>query len=477
MKTARIIKLLIAAIAALTFWSISPTLIGQPELSLIERRMIAITVFSVILWVTEVFPLWVTSVGVIMLMLLFVSDSSFLFLNEGYTTEALGHTIPYEKILASLADPSVTLILGAFFIAIGATQSGLDVRFTRNILRPFGYRSEMVLLGFMTITAIISMFVSNIATAAMMLAIAMPILRSLNNDKNGCAALAFGIAVAANIGGMGTPIGSPPNIIAFRYLSEMVDPINSLSFSDWIFYMFPIVVLLILISWLLLIWILPFHKSRISIDLPEREYNKTQSYIVIVTLIVTFILLVCGEQLGLNSFVVGMLPIGVFCITGIVTKKELGEIKWNIIWLFAGSVALGMGLKESHVMQHIVEALPFTSWPPIMIVIGPGILCFLMSQFMNNTTATTIILPIVAASVQSIQSSISPYGGATAIILCLAFAASLAMALPISTPSNALAYGVGNITQRRMILLGFVIGIIGLAITYSLFIYLSSILI
>ncbi|MBR6250510.1 MAG: SLC13/DASS family transporter [Bacteroidales bacterium] len=477
MKTARIIKFVIAAIVAVVCWSISPTIIGLPDLSLIERRMIAITAFSIILWITEAFPLWVTSVSVIMLMLLLVSDSSFLFLNEGYTTEALGHTIPYEKILASIGDPSVILIMGAFFIAIGAKQCGLDARFVRIILRPFGYRAEMVLLGFMTITAIISMFVSNIATTAMMLAIAMPIIRSLNQDRNGSAAVAFGIAIAANIGGMGTPIGSPPNIIAFRYLSEMVDPINSLSFGDWTFYMFPIVALLILISWLLLIWILPFHKSRINIDLSERNYNKTQSYIFIATIIVTLTLLVCGDQLGLNSFVVGILPIGIFCLTGIVTKKELGEIQWHIIWLFAGSVALGVGLKESQLMQHVVEAMPFTSWPPIMIVIGPGILCFLLSQFMNNTTATAIILPIIASSIQGVQASIAPYGGATAIIICLAFAASMAMALPISTPSNALAYGVGNIRQRRMILLGFVIGIIGLAVTYSLFIYLSSIII
>ena len=256
MKSVRLIKIGIAIVLAIVAWLVSPTLIGIPDLTIVERHMIAITIAGITMWLSEAFPLWVTSIVISALMLFTISDCSPHFLYNSYSSEVTGTLIPYTQILASFADPSLVLFTGGFFFALGATHSGLDVRIARSLLRPFGYRSEMVLLGFMTITTLISMFVSNTATAALMLAIAMPIIRSLDADSNGRAAIALGIALAANIGGMGTPIGSPPNQIALQYLNATIDPQNVLSFADWTFYMFPVISLLTLVAWLLLIWLL-----------------------------------------------------------------------------------------------------------------------------------------------------------------------------------------------------------------------------
>lgn len=209
------VMFVVAVLIAAVLWFLPLDAYGIEGLTVIQERVIAIFALATILWITEAVPSWATSVSVIGLLLFTTSNSAFNFMRSGIDkSELLDHT----SIMATFADPIIILFLGGFILAIAATKSGLDVLLARTLIRPFGTKSENVLLGFILITGVFSMFVSNTATAAMMLTFLAPVFRTLPADGKGRIALTLSIPVAANIGGMGTPseplqTPSPLNIL------------------------------------------------------------------------------------------------------------------------------------------------------------------------------------------------------------------------------------------------------------------------
>ncbi len=203
--------LLPLVLAVTMFILVIPTgFFGIDGLTVVQQRVIAIFVFAALMWMTEIIPSWTTSLLVILLALLTVSDKGL-----GYFCDPrFGDLVDYKHFLASFADPVVMLFLGGFVLAIVAEEYGLDLTLARIMLKPFGKRPQMVLLGFLLVIALLSMFMSNTATAAMMLALLTPVIASLPADDPGKGALALAIPFAANLGGIGTPIGTPPNAIA-----------------------------------------------------------------------------------------------------------------------------------------------------------------------------------------------------------------------------------------------------------------------
>lgn len=163
-------KALMFAITALLtalVWNLPIDSFGIEGLTVVQQRVIAIFVMAVMLWLTEAIPAWATSVVIIFVLLFGVSDSAFNIM-QGSEGE-YGNLLEYQGIMACFADPTIILFLGGFVMAIAATKSGLDVLMAKTLIAPFGKKSENVLLGFMLITGIFSMFISNTATAAMML--------------------------------------------------------------------------------------------------------------------------------------------------------------------------------------------------------------------------------------------------------------------------------------------------------------------
>ena len=170
------VMFLVASIVTAVLWNLPLDAYGIEGLTVVQERIIAIFAFATILWITEAVPSWATSVSVIGLLLFTSSDSAFKFMRSGIEkSELLSHT----DLMATFADPIIILFLGGFILAIAATKSGLDVLLARTLIRPFGTKSENVLLGFILITGIFSMFVSNTATAAMMLTFLAPVFRTL----------------------------------------------------------------------------------------------------------------------------------------------------------------------------------------------------------------------------------------------------------------------------------------------------------
>ena len=203
--------------------------------------------------------------------------------------------------MACFADPVIMLFIGGFVLAIAATKTGLDAQLAKVLLRPFGTKSEMVLLGFLLVTGLFSMFVSNTATAAMMLTFLTPVFRQLPPEGKGRIALAMSIPVAANLGGMGTPIGTPPNNIALKYLNDPEGLNMGLGFGQWMMFMFPLVVVLLFISWRLLLKFFPFSQKTVELKIDGAMQKGFQSKVVIFTFILTVALWLSDRFTGINA--------------------------------------------------------------------------------------------------------------------------------------------------------------------------------
>ena len=470
----RIIKILVAVLATIIIWSLPLETFGIDSLTIIQQRTIAVFVFAVLMWVLEAVPAWTTSVTVVVLLLYAVSDSSLWFFEKGLGEASFGTQVPYKDLLHCFADPIIMLFIGGFILAIAATKSGFDVVLAKFMLKPFGNKSRNVLLGFILTTAVFSMFLSNTATAAMMLTFLTPVLKCMPPDGKGKIALALSIPIAANIGGMGTPIGTPPNAIALKYLNDPEGLNMNIGFGDWMSFMIPFTLILLFIAWVILLKLFPFKKKTVELTIEGEAKKDWRSIVVYVTFAITVLLWMTDKFTGVNSNVVAMLPVAVFCITGIVTKRDLEEINWSVLWMVAGGFALGVALQKTGLAATMIDAIPFASWSPVLVLIGSGLIAYAMANFISHTATAALLVPILAVVGQSMAQNLVPLGGVSTLLIGVALCSSVAMILPISTPPNALAHATGMIEQKNMVKTGIIMGVIGLLLGYTMLIVLGS---
>lgn len=160
------------------------------------------------------------------------------------------------------------------------------------------------------------------------------------------------------------------------------------------------------------------------------------------------------------------LQIKVLCVTGIITKRDLEELSWSILWMVAGGFALGVALQESGLAQHLITSIPFGTWSPLVVIIGSGVLCYLMANFISHTATAALFIPILAIAGSSMGVKLAELGGIGTLLIGVAISSSVAMILPISTPPNALADATGFIKQKDMVTTGLIMGTIGLILGY-----------
>ena len=443
----------------------------EPIFTLTQQRVIAIFVFTALMWILEVIPTWTTSVVAIVAILLTTSNKGLAFL---ITKENVGSLTHYKDIMAAFADPVIMLFLGGFVLAFAATKVGLDVQLAKVMLKPFGKNPKTVLLGVPLVIGVFSMFMSNTATAAMMLTFLTPVLATLPKDGGGRISLALAIPIAANIGGMGTPIGTPPNAIALGALNEAGFEIN---FLDWMLRMVPFVLVMLLIAWVLLMKLYPFKAKTIELKIETGDVRATpfQKYVVWVTFAFTIILWVFESVFKVNSNIVAMIPFAVFSATGILKARDLDKINWSVLWMVAGGFALGTALNQTGLAANLIKHIPFTDWNAIVVMLVGGLICYFLSNFISNSASANLVVPIlivVGTAMKGIP-SFEALGGVPAMIIGVAIAASLAMCLPVSTPPNALAHSTGMITTRQMTTVGIIMGVIGLTLGYLMLIFIG----
>lgn len=472
----KLVMLLFAIAVFLFFWFVPRSFFGiaengTPILSIIEQRTVAIFALAALMWMFEVLPTWATSVTIIVLLLFSISDSSPLFMRTAGDTANLGTLVSYKALLAAFADPTIMLFLGGFILAIAATKVGLDVQLAKVLLKPFGTKPKFVLLGFLCVIALFSMFMSNTATAAMMLTFLAPVLRTLPKEEKGMAGLALAIPIAANVGGIGTPIGTPPNAIALGYLNETMH--QGVGFGEWMMVMVPFVIVILLIAWVVLMKIFPFTTDKIELKIENTKKPDTKTYIVWVTFAVTILLWVLDKVTGINANVVAMIPVGVFCATGVITKEDLREIDWSVLWMVAGGFALGIALNKTGLAENLVESIPFASFSPLVVLLLSGFIAYLLSNFIANSAAANLLVPILCAVGVGMGELLDPVGGARALIIGVALSTSFAMLFPISTPPNAIAHSTGLIQVKDMTKVGLIIGVIGFVLSYAILIFIG----
>ena len=440
---------------------------GIEGLTVVQQRTIALFVFAAFMWILEVVPAWATSIITMVLLIFTVSDGQFAFLRAG---ENLGTLVSYKDFMAQFASPTIMLFMGGFVLAIAATKVGLDVVLAKVLLAPFGKNPKTVLLGILLVVAVFSMFMSNTATAAMMLAFLAPVLKNLPADGKGRIGLALAIPIGANIGGIGTPIGTPPNVIALGYLKENLG--IEIGFGDWCIRMVPFVIVMLIIAWFFLLLFFPFKAKEIKLEINADRKKDFHFWVVAATFVITIVLWLIPEKItGLNSNEVALIPFAIFVATGVFSKNDFKEINWDVLWMVAGGLALGTALMKTGLAQVLVDTIPFASMPALVVIIVSGIVGYAIANFLSHTSAANLLLPILATVATAVD--LSAFGGSAALLIGLAISTSVAMILPISTPPNAIASSTGLVETKDMAKMGVIMGLVGLVLGYAVLILIG----
>ncbi|MGL5107624.1 MAG: SLC13 family permease, partial [Vibrio ordalii] len=429
MNTGMLIKLAICFLLPIGVLLMPIDAIPIDDLTLIQHRLLAIFLLAALLWVLEPVPVFATSILIIALELVMISDKGLHLFRSPPAGHDIGELMKYTDIFSAFSSPIIILFMGGFALAIAASKYELDNNLARVLLKPFGTQPRFIMLGLMLITAVFSMFMSNTATTVMMLALLGPIVASAPKGDLGIKALVLCIPIAANTGGIATPIGTPPNAIALQYLTGS----NSIDFFSWMMMGLPFVIIQLTLAWFLLQKLFPSSEKQMVLKLNGTFQKNWRAIVVYITFAATIVLWMTTSLHGMNTYVVSIIPLAVFTLTGIMGKEELKQINWDVLWLVAGGIAIGIGLDKTGLASALAHAIDYSSLSPISVVITLSLVCWLMANFMSNTATANLLMPIAAAIGTSME-SLASIGGIQSLLVVVAFSASLGMILPVSTP-------------------------------------------
>jgi sodium-dependent dicarboxylate transporter 2/3/5 len=304
----------------------------------------------------------------------------------------------------------------------------------------------------MVMTAALSMFVSNTATAATMFAVLLPVLRTAPPGRTRTG-LALSIPVAANIGGLATPVGSPPNAIAVAALAREG---YEITFLQWMAFGVPLSIVLLLLSWLLLSRMFVSNEEHLSFDL-NPGFDRSPSAIAFYVIAGITVLGWLTESLhGLASATVGFFAVVALLVTTVLKTNDLGTLPWGVLWLVSGGIALGLGMGATGVDEWLVDLVDWGRLSEVAVLIGLAIVAVGLSTVMSNSATANLLIPIGIALAAAVSAD-------PVVVACaIAVACALAMALPISNPANALAYATGEVPTRSMAVVGGLVAVVGI---------------
>jgi sodium-dependent dicarboxylate transporter 2/3/5 len=444
LQSRNVILFLIAAVLAGSVVALLQSATGLPSET---TYMAGIFIVAALLWVTEALPLFATALLVVGLEVLLLANPGG-WAGLGFEQQP---TPDYRVFLAPIADPIIILFFGGFLLARASVKEGVDRALAGIILRVFRGRPLFVMLGLMMATALFSMWMSNTAATAMMITLVGPMLAQISDEDRIRKGLVLAIPFAANIGGMGTPISSPPNAVAVGFLSSAG---YDVTFLDWMLVAVPLAAVLLLAAWLLLWTLFSPHAEDLMLEPVEHRVDG-RGLFVLGVIALTIGLWLTDRWHGLPTAVVALVPAIAFTATGLLDQNDVNSLEWNILILIAGGIALGVGMQRTGLDQVLVQQLP--AGGPFVLV-GMILATLLISTFMSNTAAANLILPVgisFAASVGA-ANALDPVQMGVSIALV----ASMAMGLPVSTPPNAIAYASGELAARDFSLAGTLLGVL-----------------
>jgi len=424
-------------------------------------------------WIFEILPLGVTA-----LIPLFVLP--------------LYQVMPIKEVTPAYSNPVIFLFLGGFIIARALEKTRLDERVALKILSITGKSDTGVVLGFVISTAFLSMWISNTATTVMMVPIAMSVLQFLkNNLKEGdskaidtmSVVMFLSIAYSANIGGIMTPVGTPPNVVFIGYLNDLYS--RKVDFWKWTLVTAPIALSLLTVMVFLLRKLYPFQfeiPKNFSEFLKDKikslgAVSRPQKVTIFVFLLAASLWIFKGlihKVLGfdflndtsiamLAGFLLFLIPTSIKNPKPVLKREDLSHLPWNIVLLFGGGMALASSLKTVGLIQMATDffgSLNLSSTYSLVFVIA-GLALFL-TEIMSNVALCVVAIPMIMKLGET--QGVDPLLIALPAALC----ASFAFSMPVSTPPNAIVFGTNTVTVKQMLKAGVWLNFIALGITMTL---------
>ena len=410
------------------------------------NKGLALLAFVAILWLTEAIHITVTALLVPVLAILLGLEST-------------------KSALQAFANPTIFLFFGGFAIATALSVQKLDKYIAHKVIAIARGNFLLAVFFLFLATALLSMGISNTATAAMIIPLAMGLLKNIDyeSNKGTYAFVILGIAYSASIGGMGTLVGSPPNAIVASQLN--------ITFSEWLRYGMPTVLgLMPLMIGTLYVVFRP--KLNIKITSTEGVVDKLngKQYLTILIFLITALCWIFSDLINetLTSFigiekikdfdaVVAMIAAVFVCFFGVAEWKQIQEnTDWGVLMLFGGGLSLSVILTQSGASKALVDSVQFLIADSNYFVIGLMVATFIifLTEFTSNTASAALLVPIFISVAENL--GVNPLG----LSLIIGIGASCAFMLPVATPPNAIAYGTGKVSQRDMIKAGFILNIL-----------------
>jgi sodium-dependent dicarboxylate transporter 2/3/5 len=377
--------------------------------------------------------------------------------------------------------PLVLLLLGGFLLSKAMEKSGAHRRIALLLVHTCPKGDKFLLLGFMLATALLSMWISNTATTLMMLPIALAVIQGSENNRL-TIPLLLGIAYSANVGGIATPIGTPPNLVmigAYRDLG-----FEELSFAQWMNFGVPVSILMVLVIWL---WVgRNLSKNSSEVALPDSgQWTKAETRTLTIFALTALAWITRSEPFGgwktwldlpqANDASVAFIAVLLlFCLPSGENKgaklldwKTANQIPWGMLILVGAGLCLGEAFKQSGLSASIADGLSgLENLPTMLLLLGICLLVTFLTEMTSNTATTSLLMPILGAA--AIAADLDP----KLLLIPAALSASCAFMLPVATIPNAVVFGTGKISIKRMAGEGLVLNLIGAGVVTGVIYFL-----
>jgi solute carrier family 13 (sodium-dependent dicarboxylate transporter), member 2/3/5 len=454
-------------------------------------RMAAVATLMAVWWISEAIPLWATA---LLPMLLF----PLLGILEGKT------------IAPVYVNSTIFLFLGGFMIALTMERWGLHRRIALIIIRAIGGGPTRIVLGFMAASAFLSMWISNTATAIMMVPIGLAIVTQMESrfgreeSHKFTVGLMLGVAYACSIGGIATLVGTPPNLSFARIFEITFPAAEPIAFGTWFVMGLPLSIVMLFFVWFLITKIVfrASPKLRVDRDILDNEYKSLgrasfEERAVFTVFLLTAALWVFRKPLNLGFTTIpgwsSLLPYPRFIDDGtvalfmamtlfliptrssdsrgpsVMSAKVIAQLPWNIVLLFGGGFALAKGFQVTGLAGLIggkfagLEGMP--TYPMIFIV---SLVLTFLTELTSNTATTEMVLPILASV--AVAMKVHPL----MLMIPATLSASFAFMMPVATPPNAIIFGSGRVRIAEMARAGLLINLVGVLVIATFFYFLGS---
>ena len=413
----------------------------------------AVAILCVFWWIFEPIPIPVTSLVPMALLPL------------------LGVISPAD-VGAAYGSPLILLLMGGFLLSKGMESTGAHTRIALTVVRLVGANEpRRLILGFMLAAALLSMWISNTATVLMLLPVALAVIGSSSAPKALAPPLLLGLAWACSIGGLGTPIGTPPTLIFMQVYEETTG--TAVSFSEWMTWGIPVVALMVPTIALFLARQVP---NDLTVALPDiGEWRSAEKRVLVIFALTALAWMTRTEPFGgwrewldmpmANDAAVAFCAVIAMFVsrdkTGepLISWEQASSIPWGVLLLFAGGITLAKGFVASGLSTQVGELLANLALvPTLFAIVMVAILVTALTEATSNTATTALLMPILAAA--SMAAQIDPL----ILMVPAAMSASCAFMLPVATAPNAVVFGTGQIGIQTMVRWGIWVNVLGVVV-------------